>query len=98
MKFSDPKIPHEVLFLALFLDFIHVLFPSQVQQYRCFFLIWMRIVFSSLPDHYINAGRNLEFICTYFLFFLLNCKSLRYLIREMCMRLDAARKETILVT
>ena len=63
-----------------------------------FFLIWMRIVFSSLPDHYINAGRNLEFICTYFPFFLLNCKSLRYLIREMCMRLDAARKETILVT
>ena len=46
----------------------------------------------------MNAGRNLEFICIYFLFFLLNCKSLRYLIREMCMRLDAARKETILVT
>ena len=83
---------------------LNFLIPASLQQMKfsdpktSMKKIWMRIVFSSLPDYYINAGRNLEFICTYFLFFLLNCKSLRYLIREMCMRLDAARKETILVT
>ena len=62
MKIFRPETPREVLFLALFLDLMHVLFQNTgttIQIHAsCYFPLFV----------YINAGHVLEFICTCFFF------------------------------